>query len=509
MALRAAVPPVPIFLLLALAVPSGGRRGASDGLRGGFLGEPKKNVTGFKWGPIAHDEEGFPVFGPRQEMKSVVWQMGMKHKELKTVARSWWRSPNLTAHLWTWNSGKEDLAQEASKLFNETDADILVTCQTEGKVPIRKWAPKHWGLVSHAEHWGFAGGENNAQIMSVFIRQPEDPEKELKIFAPPEDEWSISGKGGGLAMLSGDYLMRYANIFGLVTVHTSRHQTSSTGKGGASVDLVWDATPERAKSRHQFLCAHLDSESDDKRRDGLAQMFAKMRTENKAERREVAQNLRLMWDMSAKADGRTDAVVVMGDLNFRLSSQYLDEIATGIPQEDVALMGQQMTIETRLQGLLSSRDGLQKLALADPLNLRSKAPSWLVSQDSLKFQCNKPYSAYLPTYKLYDAQSCADLNDAIESNSATESRRKSLALKCYGKKVQENGNVWAYKIGTKNKGRELQVGWLDRFCWRNTFASYERIEIVKEEGWANSLGSDHMPTGATLVFSKASLPSGR
>ena len=88
---------------------------------------------------------------------------------------------DLSVKLWTWNSGKADLQQEADRLLHSA-SDLLVTCQTEGTVAIKKFMKEEWHLLAHGEHWGAAGGRLNAQMASIFVRrcQVKKPKENLR-----------------------------------------------------------------------------------------------------------------------------------------------------------------------------------------------------------------------------------------------------------------------------------------------------------------------------------------
>lgn len=79
---------------------------------------------------------------------------------------------DLSVKLWTWNSGKAELSQEADRLEADKGSDVLVTCQTEATVAIKKFMKdSEWHLLAHGEHWGAAGGRLNAQMASIFVRR--------------------------------------------------------------------------------------------------------------------------------------------------------------------------------------------------------------------------------------------------------------------------------------------------------------------------------------------------
>lgn len=361
--------------------------------------------------------------------------------------------------LWTWNSGKTDLEQEAKKLFNDNiqGVDMIVTCQTEAKRPIRDFVKDDsWLLISHSEHKGVTakGGlmpDFNSQIISVFYRHPSDQRLKANVTWKPKGRWLT---------MQDHVVMEKATIPGVVTATSQVHSTSRTGKGGAIADLLWSDG-----FRQSFVCAHLDSNGDGAREEGLKFLL-----------REVL-NL-------------AGSVVLLGDLNFRLRMKSLP-ISQDAPSTDLA---------QDIMKMFTSAGGRQALSLADPLKTVGPETNFLITQ--FGFRCNQPYLEYPPTYKLVDVAACSS---PFMSNSID------WYLKCYASlKVDKNASKTKvhpeqevkkiYKVKMMNEGdaRELKLGWLDRICYQNNEHSRLIVEELSQAGWIGWAGSDHMAIETTV-----------
>lgn len=434
----------------------------------------------------------------------------VRSNEQRNEASDEWnhaRQHGLEVQFWTWNSDKADLTAEAWRLFRST-ADVLVTCQTEAKADVAQYANDQWAMVSHAKHSGFAGGSQNAQLLSVFVRQ--NKMEKLEVDAPSQNDWSKSSRGFKRVAVS-DNLMEYGNIMGVVKANTRIHETSSTGKGGASVSLTFHSTIELGGSRDEMrlgvLCAHLDAGSDEKKRIvGVTKMLAEMRSSNREERDDFIEHPdRLFYSMNDRTkcpntpkdfshDGtdNIDSYMVLGDLNFRLPTLAWTQ---GMTKEQIL---------TSVMDKLGTPLGRLELAKVDPLSPYSSNPAWLVQseeENGFAFACNRPFEFYMPTYKLQKPAACSDMANHIanwspQTHSRTMNENHQRIKRCY----EKDGEL-------PLKGSQMQLGWLDRMCVRQTHGSLVKADMVADEGWISSDANDHMAVAVTMQVSSLPRPT--
>lgn len=201
---------------------------------------------------------------------------------------------------------------------------------------------------------------------------------------------------------------------------------------------------------------------------------------------------------------KTDAVIILGDLNYRLSYWGLTNI---VPFE--------LDETEPLARLVSTTDGRQEMSVADPLNPRGSHPTTLVRPhlQGFGFACNEPYRQMPWTYKRRDAASCARLGRLLRAcdesgDAAACEEAPALAKTCYAKQVSHGGffsgghsedepEEWEWQT----KGADLQVGWLDRVCVRSVGTSRVGVRLTGEErGWMENGDSDHMAISSMLVI---------
>ena len=424
----------------------------------------------------------------------------------------WQDSQMLNVQLWTWNSGKAHLQQEAKRL-SLTEADFIVSCQTEASKHIGKWMPAEWMQVARGEHWGAAGGGINAQIASVFARRPLDGKligNESKLISVTP--WS-SDVGSEESIKFEGFDGTTHEVF---KIQTQVMATDYKGKGGVSIAITFPGSVARPATRVDFLCVHLDSESAKSRLAGITYMLSKVRTYqgklSKQLRGEVLTDTGgvgqpcSLFDRDLETctlptlDGLQeppDAVVVLGDLNYRLEQGELN------------------LTDGSLERRIFSPAGRRKLAANDPLAPESEYADALVKpvEDNagFGFQCNQPHAEYLPTYKRYAGEECALLGQKLTNCSASGNYCKmddimNLTRTCYMKTNKKDGNLtWA------TKKDDVQLGWLDRFCFRTTSSKPRlTLSLMDSEGWMDypgakdtENGSDHMPVAATLQLGYA------
>ena len=424
-----------------------------------------------------------------------------------------WQDSQLNVRLWTWNSGKADLHQEALRL-SQTDADYIVSCQTEASKPISKWMPAEWKEVAHGEHWGAAGGNVNAQMASVFVRRPVDGKfmgnrSEVKSLTP----WSNS--------LGHEEVMKFSRFDGTESeafrVRTQVIATDYKGKGGVAISLSFPETLARRATRIDFICAHLDSEAGKARHKGITYMLSRVRSDQDRvstwlQKDVLSGKLRpcALFDRASPTCGLPevsdieappDAVVLLGDLNFRLRQGDVD-----------------VSEESPMAAEILSPGGRRELAAQDPLWPQSPYADSLVKPveaDGFGFSCNEPYAAYLPTYKRHGGAECKLLGEQLRDCSSSYCKQDdlvNLTRSCYMKRSKKDGNLsWAVKR------TDLQLGWLDRFCFRATSGREElMLSVIDDTAWMDTpgaeeseSGSDHMPVAATMQvgYAKCSCPS--
>lgn len=430
-----------------------------------------------------------------------------------TKVDSLWReASNLSVRLWSWNSGKKDLSKEAQQLAT-TDADVLITCQQEAKRSIGKYLDQNpqWLRVAYGQHDGFTGPRDyNSQMLSIFVRNHA---KEFHIEAPPAKlHWTLTRSLTlkftiSLPSLTGDFVevKNRANEL-VLKVRLGITALDRKGKGGVMANLWWPEVESRRAASTTFACLHLSSESDQERHRGIQEAI------------ELARQL---------SPQVTQSTVLMGDLNFRLCVDYDGKTFTKSHGEPFAV---------DQWDFLKSFRRARILAPLDPLyhNPGSRCMDQLVDESG--FTCNSPYALYLPTYKRY-GEECTSLGEALsrcedsiskQHEACMEgcSQRLTLCIDCYIMCYEmqdrlyfqcddpEGRNLTTLFSGCYNakslpvKKSTVQIGWLDRFCYRVEHKSEISMSIADDEGWmatpgkANKQdGSDHMPVAATAVFS--------
>eukprot|EP00435_Cladocopium_sp_Y103_P006066 s3139_g1.t4 len=108
--------------------------------------------------------------------------------------------------------------------------------------------------------------------------------------------------------------------------------------------------------------------------------------------------------------------------------------------------------------------------------------------------------------KTYPHEACSTMGKAMLScggvmQPACKEWVLEMAEHCYVRKDKKGLHQWAQKKS------DLQLGWLDRFCWRKTSVKGEiGVRLMSEEGWMDypgaqeKDGSDHMPISGTFRF---------
>lgn len=474
---------------------------------------------------------------------------------------------SLTVRTFQWNSGQEDISQETLQVLgapsgHRGSTDLVAFCMTESrasKAPHEIIAntplADDWIHIAYGKHTGIAGGEKNAQMLSVFLRQP--PGQNYVVDPPAPVKWQ-SGIGWTIAGALNDELMQgkarvqsHSSVWrDVLTAETMIHQISSTGKGGLSATIKFHPTEHSDEINLAMMCAHLDSEDRDDRRDGLTQMMAEAASRKTMEK--VPDYLKefpcKVWDSetdtcrvlktsSAVERQQFDAVFLMGDLNWRI--QYVKEGGSVAPfPED---LNHPVGGAQSLESMIVSQSGRAQMFNDDPLNPRGTGPEQIVKDGphGYGFQCNDPINT-LPTYRRNGERECVALAAQLRecgmlgSNPAqdfsidadyyskwTEQTKdwltqanitansdcdlsflENLVLKCYGKKSKKDKKKdgpppqleWLLKKEKKQavKQRFLQLGWLDRLCAR-TVDNKWLIDFTDSLPWDEHLGGDHAP----------------
>lgn len=321
--------------------------------------------------------------------------------------------------------------------------------------------------------------------------------------------------------------MREARVPGLLYVRTKSHQTSMFGKGGASAVLTFSRKGLEPR-KIAFMCAHLDSESDDQRHRGVVQQMAEAlgwhstyfvnkkmqlcnlfdarhswcKPEESIKQKALADREKYKTD---PGDIPTDAGVVVGDLNYRTVYTLKDGKRVDIFPEELKSSPKGMP------EYVYSKKGRQALAKYDPLNPGSAEPAFLVAPapNGLGFECNAPYNDSMPTYKRVGDKYCGHLHRqmAICKYMSTNQSSKEYDRNCEKDNLDRLTQLcfapdgkWKLKDNGKIKNKFLQLGWLDRVCYRKARGSTISIKTVSERGWDAFTGSDHAPMESTLEF---------
>eukprot|EP00928_Gymnodinium_smaydae_P008427 TRINITY_DN13076_c0_g1_i2.p1 TRINITY_DN13076_c0_g1~~TRINITY_DN13076_c0_g1_i2.p1 ORF type:complete len:627 (-),score=39.47 TRINITY_DN13076_c0_g1_i2:46-1926(-) len=391
---------------------------------------------------------------------------------------------NLGVKMWTWNALGADMAEAARELLNEAysqpEVKVVVACQTEASIPILDYVDRSkWLLLSHGEHWGWTKMTSNAQMLTVLYRQTGDQSLRSAPYVGTRDDWKLPGKGLK-GFIKSDYLMPQVHIQNVVTASSNIHITSRTGKGGVSSLLQFQETQSWPKTSVAVVCAHLDSEKETSRDEGFAKLIAgSMRREGL-----YVESPQELFDHAAYSSPQVDALFVLGDLNYRI--RYAD-----------AAYPYDITNDAQMAELYAGSER-KTMAIDDPLNPNGAKPNSFVldAADGFGLECNQPHRKYLPTYRRFDTDACLKLNDALSrrpSGSLTK-EMQDLTKKCFVGSLESEWKL-------KEKNRFLQVGWLDRFCWRAVTDSILSIKLEDERGWHHISGSDHVPVSATLRLS--------
>jgi hypothetical protein len=437
------------------------------------------------------------------------------------TTRDFFWNDSLAATLWTWNSGKKSLQDEAKALF-ASPHDVIVTCQIEARSAIRDFVTKDWLVAGHAEHWGYTGVSSaNAQILSVFVKRPSVNPSSLaaapisKAVGRRGSPWkSFVGNKGTIIHKNPRRTKPVASVL------TRVHATDAKGKGGVSASFTWLDEHAALYASAEFLCAHLDSESNEYRRTGLIDMIMGIRPLLQSDDliptilSEVRDHPCSIWapfgdnisgcprelgaqlaedekrglsslrTLGQETSPLPDVVVVFGDLNYRLQ-----------------LIGPTATSE-----LVASAEGRLELSAGDPLNPSGYAPDKLVDTSiyGFGFTCNQPYGAYLPTYKRVAKRACVELGNLTKSpaHGAETKLKEALIRECYGVVEDEGRESFA------TKGDYYQLGWLDRFCYHRISHGL-KVTLRGDEAWMSTpgkkdkeRGSDHLPVLTSIVFSE-------
>merc|ERR1719433_2158128 len=190
--------------------------------------------------------------------------------------------------------------------------------------------------------------------------------------------------------------------------------------------------------------------------------------------------------------------MVLGDLNFRLPMVAADlKVGTNVPITKDRLLN-------AVVDKLGTPDGRQKLAKYDPLTNMpdSSNPAWLVQseeENGFAFTCNRPFEFYMPTYKLQKPTACSEMAKHVASHQTdvrTTAENHIRIKRCY----EKDGEL-------PLKGSQLQLGWLDRVCFRQTHGSSVKMDMASDEGWISSDAADHMAVAVTMQVSSLPRPT--
>lgn len=482
-----------------------------------------------------------PVVGMRRNPSQISWSQ-LSSEEVANSRTDFVVPGSILARSFQWNSDKSDLTAETLAIFGDrSDADLVVTCMTEAnpkkgihEILVDNGLSADWAHIAYGRHTGMTGvNARNAQILSVFFRKPAGNSSKY-VAEGGRIEW-ISGIGWGLAGMMRDELMAPAAIPGVLSTKTRIHQTSNTGKGGVSAMLSFHATDQMKATTVAVMCGHMDSESRDERRDNVIQMMEEVAIWSplKGPHDRVRQSPCKVWDSKrgecpGEADDalfnrqHVDAVLLLGDLNFRF--HYRKEDGTVIPFPQDMNLPDAGKAEMSMEQLVSEAGGRQAMFLEDPLNPKRTTAEALV-QDSphgFAFQCNDP-SYTLPSYKRNKPRTCAQLASKLRDCGSLggEAALDKLRYAEWREQLKEwqtaagikhNGGCSKEEIQRltgecfkdkekgwkqKEKGRYVQLGWLDRLCFRAVDAPVA-FDILEEVPWDEHPFGDHAPVELVL-----------
>jgi len=440
--------------------------------------------------------------------------------------------PELGLRLWTWNSGARNLGREAARLFDvDPGIEVVAACQQEAErevsMDMSRDLRSRWSRIAYGRQLGVAGGRRNSQILSIFYRS-----ESLKVAHAGWAEPEVRHAPG---MLVKQEWLGDVDIPGVLRTSSRVHQRSDTGKGGVSALLHFGRSSVRVETSLALVCGHLSSESgeqrdadfkmlvayglrrapdfrsiaagivrDDARQESasgawtggpgnrLLQVFMKTKRAQQegAARAKLARELESefiknpltptdIFEGGGAGGRRVDAVIIAGDLNYRIVNRG------ALPLQDDRSMAM------HLAGRWRSRT-----AAEDPLNRHGNVASDVVKPRGWNFRCNQPHLRYLPTYKRHDAEACKRVSDARSPDSDLDvSDVKRCLTKVSSRDWREVADGWK----TKEAGKFLQAGWLDRACWRKLRGSSAELALVRDESWHDLGGSDHVAVVMDLV----------
>eukprot|EP00928_Gymnodinium_smaydae_P017916 TRINITY_DN16835_c0_g5_i1.p1 TRINITY_DN16835_c0_g5~~TRINITY_DN16835_c0_g5_i1.p1 ORF type:complete len:490 (+),score=51.11 TRINITY_DN16835_c0_g5_i1:76-1545(+) len=411
------------------------------------------------------------------------------------------------------------------QILEDESATVALICLQEaptwesGLPDFLKASLQHtsWRLLDHTQNNGMTGRtEYNHQSLSILVR-------------PPPGSKNVWLNDTGIDK-DGRHCLSFQdgsnNAGAHVCIMMATKKTSWTGKGSAMalIDFVRGDLGDRWRPTLTFrlavACAHLGANTDKERDAHTSTILDGLDSFNLNVRQDVVPYERL----------GIDGQIFMGDLNYRFRQSTLGHL------------NRMMIVNSILQHLrgsnvLTKADPLGKSDLDGNKEVGGKALRGLLVR-SKGFTCNTP--KYLPpTYKLMDAAACRAFFDCAQVFGKLSSATKKpeaqgtktacggtdigqdmfdLASACYSgqgldQMMEARNMTSAWGITKGRSGDKMQLGWLDRVCWKTTdrnfqnFIAEEDVEFAKRMWHAASAGStDHLPVVAKLRIQRQQKP---
>lgn len=361
----------------------------------------------------------------------------------------------------TWNmeSRAEKIPVVVERL-GDKPSDVLVTCQTEAIADMEsQLLDKGWIPVAGGRHSGSTGINGklgvdslNEQILSVFVRSSKwskamTPQKGASMCSAASAIPSSVGKlanslNPALQILRADKAFRFLTNAGGFLTHAGAMCPMTVNITGTA-DVFMSTTSTTVSSDWKGKGGVFATLSF---QDGFSLQVACAHLDSKTADVRTTQVKNMLQQMEEEHPSASK--IVLGDLNYRLSRDH--------------------TNKTEVMDLLVSSDKKwSSLAIRDPLNPGSKFGEKASLISAYDFECNQPHGEYLPTYKRDP--------DALHLLAPFATR-----------------DLYSKGLDKDKRAGELELGWLDRLCWKVPRNSGKEFVLEKDEGWQGVGGSDHM-----------------
>eukprot|EP00928_Gymnodinium_smaydae_P025976 TRINITY_DN20534_c0_g1_i3.p1 TRINITY_DN20534_c0_g1~~TRINITY_DN20534_c0_g1_i3.p1 ORF type:complete len:426 (-),score=45.64 TRINITY_DN20534_c0_g1_i3:354-1631(-) len=288
-----------------------------------------------------------------------------------------------------------------------------------------------WHFLKEGAHHGQTKEVDNQQLLAIWFKPPEG-------FTIDYDMGNRSFESNTQCATLKDHYQEQVIV---LCVRTDVVSNSKSGKGAAIAVVDVSFPREQSCFSLAVACAHLDSNTDEKRAEDA---------------KNIHQHLERMKKGSDDAVcGSKAGNVILGDLNFRLHQSVLDA-------EKKAQFTTQDMLVAIAEHTQNERDDIFKAA--DPL--LNGLPG---TED---YTCNG-IALQPPTYKVAETHHkfCKQLMSTTRGAETSNSSQSDLVGMCYLGDLYMNLKSSADKLQTApwpivKKGDMLQLGWLDRVCWK-------------------------------------------